>query len=126
MSRSISISLLPSPTSEELVSMAEEYVRTSYTRALPDAQVPLDPDTFQAAVDTCLEQVDKSLLERHNLKWNKGQDTLLVLDQEELENYSEEEAEEAVNNLIEIVKTSGILSGKALKSLALNDRERTK
>lgn len=74
-------------------------------------------------MEICLTQVDKSLLERHNLRWDRLNNELLALDQESLEDYSEEEAEEAVANLEEVVKTSAILSGKALKSLTVNERD---
>lgn len=124
MSRSIAISLSPTTSTEQLVGSMSQAIQESFDRTLPDIKAVISDNKHKSTMEICLEQVDKSLLERHNLRWDRLNNDLLALDQESLEDYSEEEAEEAVTNLEEVVKTSAILSGKALKSLTVNERDK--
>lgn len=123
MSRSIAISLSPTASTEQLIGSMSESIQESFDRTLPDIKAVVSDNSHKSTMEICLTQVDKSLLERHNLRWDRLNNELLALDQESLEDYSEEEAEEAVASLEEVVKTSAILSGKALKSLTVNERD---
>lgn len=120
MTRSIAISLLPSPTTDEIIQTIEDSIQMSFTRTLPEHQTVISEERYQQTLQISLEQIDKSLLERYNLKWDRNKNYLMVLDKDNIDEYSEEEAEEAIKNLQEVAKTSGILSGKALKSLVAN------
>lgn len=115
MSRCIAITL-PSSLGDGIYETMRAEVTQAFNRA-NNRNVSLTETLLDNAVDTAINQAQKSAMERHNLKWEPEHGRLMVLDQSGLEAYGEEDADTAVENLEGIALDSAKISGKSLVAL---------
>lgn len=119
MSRSISISVDPHmghETDEHLRSLIVEAYRQQPKQAHPIESVPVE--SLDQAIETAKSQAQKSLLERHNIRWEPEVERLLILGQDDLEDYDEDDIEKVVQEAQEIIDASARITGKSFKHLA--------
>lgn len=118
MSRSVAITL-----SSDLGTDVRAHVKPILEEAFHRSNnkgANLTEDSLKDAVETALVQAQKSLKERHNLLWEYENQRVLLLSKEELEDVSEEEADEAVSQVEQILEDSSKISGKSLVSVLAN------
>lgn len=118
MSRSVAITL-PEILGEDVRSYVKPILEDSFNKA-NNKNAVLTDTALNDAVETALSQAQKSVKERYNLKWEPQNQRVLLLNKEYVEDVTEEEAEETVEQVEYILTDSAKISGKSLVPVLAN------
>lgn len=115
MSRAVALTV-PADLGTEVREMIKPVVEEAFHRA-NNRNVRITEEALNSAVDTAIEQAQKSLKERHNLLWKPDNQYVAILDKEDTEDVSDEEADQAIEQVKNIIDDSSKISGKSLVSV---------